>query len=81
MDVLVPITWTVNEISSVDPVFQSYISTHSIVYSGAGTQDSTLTIPGDLALNGTVVQCNAVKIINNEPYYEADNDTLYIQGI
>ena len=82
MDVVVPITWTVNETSSADgPVFQSYISSYGIVYSGAGSSDSTLTIPGDPALNGTVVQCHALGFINNELYNEADSDTLYIQGM
>ena len=81
MDVLVPVTWTVNETSSFDPVFQSYISSYGILYSGAGTQDSTLTIPGDPVLNGTVVQCHALGFINNELYNEADSDTLYMQGM
>ena len=81
MDVVVGITWTVNETSSADSMFQSYISSYGIVYSGAGTQDSTLTIPGDPVLNGTVVHCNALGYINSELYNEADSDTLYIQGI
>ena len=79
--VLVPIIWTINETSSADPVFQPYISSYNITYSGAGTSDSTLTIPGDPVLNGTVVQCNAVGKINNELYNEIDSDTLYIQGM
>ena len=82
MDVVVPVTWTINETSSADSMFQSYISSYGIVADGVGTQDTTLTIPGDPALNGTVVQCNAVEIMNNElTYYEADSDTLYIQGM
>ena len=81
MDVVVPVTWTVNETSSADSMFQSYISSYGIVYSGAGTQDTTLTIPGDPVLNGTVVQCNALGKINSELYNEVDSDTLYIQGI
>ena len=81
VDVLVPITWTVNETSSVDPVFQSYISSYGIVVDGVGTTDTTLTIPGDPVLNGTVVKCLALGFINNELYNEADSDTLYIQGI
>ena len=58
-----------------------YISNYSIIYSGAGTQNTTLTIPGDPVLNGTVVHCNALGIINNELYDEADSDALYIQSI
>ncbi len=82
VDVVVPITWTVNGNSSANgPVFQSYISSYGIVADGVGTQDTTLTIPGDPALNGTVVQCNALGKINNELYDEADSDTLYIQGM
>ncbi len=83
VDVVVPVTWTVNGTSSADPMFQSYISSYGIVYSGAGTTDTTLTIPGDPALNGTVVQCRALGIINNDVdlYNEVDSDTLYIQGM
>ena len=82
MDVVVPITWTVNETSSANiPVFQSYISSYGIVADGLGTQNTTLTIPGDPVLNGTVVQCHALGFINNELYNEVDSDTLYIQGI
>ena len=81
VDVVVPVTWTINETSSFNPVFQSYISSYGIVADGAGTSDTTLTIPGDLVLNGTVVQCNALGKINNELYNEADSDTLYIQGM
>ncbi len=81
VDVLVPVIWTVNETSSANgPVFQSYISSYGIVADGLGTQDTTLTIPGDPVLNGTVVQCRAVGKINNELYNEVDSDTLYIQG-
>ena len=82
MDVLVSVTWTVNGNSSVNiPAFQSYISSYGIVAYGVGTQDTTLTIPGDPALNGTVVQCNALGYINNELYNEGDSYTLYIQGV
>ena len=81
VDVLVPVTWTVNETSAYDPVFQSYISSYGIVADGVGTTDSTLTIPGDPVLNGTVVQCHALGFINNELYNEVDSDTLYIQGM
>ena len=81
VDVVVPVTWTVNETSSANiPVFQSYISSYGIVADGVGTQDTTLTIPGDPVLNGTVVQCNALGKINSELYDEVDSDTLYIQG-
>ena len=82
VDVVVPITWTVNETSSVDSMFwESYISSYGIVADGAGTSDSTLTIPGDPVLNGIVVQCCALGFINNELYNEVDSDTLYIQGM
>ena len=80
MDVLVPVTWTVNETSSFDPVFQPYISSYGIVVDGVGTQNTTLAIPGDPVLNGTAVQCNALGKIN-ELYNETDSDTLCIQGI
>ena len=88
VDVVVPITWTINETSSANiPAFQSYIYSYGIVVDGNGTQNTTLTIPGDPVLNGTAVQCNAFGKVNNElgsinePYDEADSDTLYIQGI
>ena len=81
MDVVVPISWTVNGTSSIDPLFQSYISSYGIVRSGAGTQDTTLTIPGDPVLNGTVVQCRAMGSFNNQVYNETNSDTLYIQGM
>ena len=81
VDVLVPVTWTVNETSSADQVFDSYISSYGIVVDGVGKQDTTVTIPGDPVLNGTVVQCRALGFINNEVYNEVDSDTLYIQGI
>ena len=78
VDVVVPVTWTVNETSSADTMF---FSSYGIIADGLGTQDSTLTIPGNPSLNGTVVQCRALGYINNELYYEADSDTLYIQGM
>ena len=82
VDVVVPVTWTVNETSSANiPVFLSYISRYGIVADGVGTQNTTLTIPGDTALNGTVVQCHAMGFINSELYNEVDSDTLYIQGM
>ena len=81
MDVVVPVTWTVNETSSADSMFLSYISSYGIVADGVGTQDTTLTIPGDPVLNGTVVQCRALGFINNEVYNEVDSDALYIQGV
>ena len=82
VNVVVPIGWTVNKTSSADSMFwESYISSYGIVADGAGTQDTTLTIPGDPVLNGTVVQCRAVGIINNVLHNEVDSDTLYIQGM
>ena len=83
MDAVVAITWTVNNISSADSkLWDSFISSYGIVADGAGTQNTTLTIPGDPVLNGTVVECNAVGFINNKLYNKADSaDTLYIQGM
>ena len=82
MNVVVPVTWTVNETSSADSMFwESYISSYGIVVDGVGTQDTTLTIPGDPALNGTIVQCHALGLINNELYDEVDSDALYMQGM
>ena len=81
MDVVVTVIWTVNGNSSANiPVFQLYISSYGIIADGVGTQDTTLTIPGDPVLNGTVVQCRAVGVINNNLYNEVDSDTLYLQG-
>ena len=75
------VAWTINGVISTDPMFQSYISNYSILYEGAGTLDSTLTVPGDTALNGTVVECRALGFINSELYNEAESSTLYIQGM
>ncbi len=61
--------------SSADPVFESYISSLGIIADGLGTRNTTLTIPGDPVLNGTVVQCHA------QVYDKTDNKTLYIQGV
>ena len=82
VNVVVPLTWTVNETSSADSMFwESYISSYGIVADGVGMQDTTLTIPGDPVLNETVVQCHALGKINNELYNEVDSDTLYMQGM
>ena len=60
---------------------QSYSTNNDIVADGAGIHNTTLTIPGDLVLNRTVVQCVATGIVDGEGYVNTDSDTLHMQGM
>ena len=79
---IVSVHWTVGETTSTSsPSWKSYSTDNGIVADDAGTLDTTLTIPGDPALNGTVVQCVATGLVDGESYVNTDSDTLYIQGM
>ena len=73
----VSITWTVNGSSSTS----SFITNKSIVTEGAATQNSKLTIPGDLILNGTTVTCIVAGVVNGKGYVNSSSAVLYIQGV
>ena len=75
------VTWKVGELPISSPSWQSNSTNYGIIAIGAGTQDSTLTIPGDHVLNGTVVQCVATGLVDGENYVNTTSDTLYIQGM
>ena len=51
-----------------------------IVTSGAGSSNSSLTIPGNPQYNNTVVRCSAAGIVNGNSYFNLDESTLRIQG-
>ena len=44
---IVSVHWTVGGTSTSSPSWQSYSTNNDIVADGLGTQDTTLTIPGD----------------------------------
>ena len=73
----VTVQWTVNGYSSTS----SFITNQSIVTEGVGTQNSTLTIPGDPTLNGTTVTCRASGVVNGKGYFNNRSAVLHIQGI
>ena len=78
----VAIQWRVNEISSASPSWQSYITSTGITVTGAGTDNTTLTIPGEPVLNETTVKCIATGCVNDGAYSNSSNiSILYIQGI
>ena len=70
------VTWVVNEtISNNDNITQL-----GIVTIGAGSPNSSLTIPGYPQYNNTVVTCNAFGFVNDSLYNNFDSATLRIQG-
>ena len=73
--------WIVNGTSTSSPSWQSYSTNYGIIAVDAGTQKSTLTIPGNPVLNGTVVQCFASGVADGKHYEYTTSDTLYIQGM
>ena len=87
----VSINWKVNGISSCsscnescnESAWQSYITSYStgITATGAGTRNSTLTIPGEPVLNETTVECIALGLVDGETYTDSYSAILYIQGI
>ena len=73
----VGIAWLVNETSSAN----NDIIQLGIVTNGAGSPDSSLTIPGYPQYNNTVVRCNAFGSVNGNNYHNFSESTLQIQGI
>ena len=73
----VGITWLVNGTGSAD----NKIIKLGIVTNGAGSHNSSLTIPGDSQYNNTIVRCNAFGIVNGNSYFNYNQATLKIQGV
>ena len=73
----VVIQWIVNGSLSTD---SSIIDLGIITY-GFGTQNSSLTIPGNLELNNTIVTCIASGLVDTTLYANKSNATLFIQGM
>ena len=70
------ITWLVNGTSSAN----NDIIQLGIVTNGAGTPNSSLTIPGYPQYNNTVVRCNAFGTVDGSIYFNFHVYTLIIQG-
>ena len=77
----VPIHWRINGISSTSDSWKSYITSTGITATGAGTLNTTLTIPGEPVLNETTVECIALGLVNGGANADSDSTILYIQGI
>ena len=73
----VTIQWIVNGNSSTD----SSITNLGIITYGVGTQNSSLTIPGNPELNNTIVRCIASGQVDMMGYFNTSSATLFIQGI
>ena len=72
----VAIVWFVNGTGSTNnDTFQL-----GIVTSGAGSSNSSLTIPGYPQYNNTVVRCIATGFVDGNLYTNFANATLRIQG-
>ena len=70
------ITWNINgTASSHNEIIQL-----GIVTNGAGSPNSSLTIPGYPQYNNTVVRCNAFGFVNGSGYVNFSESTLRIQG-
>ena len=70
------ITWFVNGTSSAN----NDIIQLGIVTNGAGSSNSSLTIPGYPQYNNTIVGCNAFGSVDGSGYFNFDESTLKIQG-
>ena len=70
------ITWTVNETSSAN----NKIIQLGIVTNGAGSSNSSLTIPGYPQYNNTVVRCHGFGEVDGNNYNNFSESTLRIQG-
>ena len=73
----VSIVWVVNDAISTD----SSITNLGIITYGVGTQNSSLTIPGNLEMNNTIVICIASGLVDMPVYVNKRNATLFIQGM
>ena len=72
----VGITWTVNGTGSTN----NDTIQLGIVTNGAGSSNSSLTIPGYSQYNNTLVRCLASGFVDGNLYTNFDNATLRIQG-
>ena len=73
--------WNVNGTSSTSgTAWQSYLTSTGITVIGVGKESTTLTIPGEPALNETAVKCIATGEVNKHFYGNTSTDILYIQG-
>ena len=72
----VTVTWLVNGTGSG----HNDIIELDIVTSGAGSSNSSLTIPGYPQYNNTVVRCNAFGTVDGNNYFNFNESTLRIQG-
>ena len=72
----VSIIWYVNGTASKD----NSIIQLGIVTIGAGSSNSSLTIPGYPQYNNTVVRCNAFGSVGENIYFNFSVSTLRIQG-
>ena len=70
----VAIQWNVNGITSS-------ITDLGIITYGVGTQNSSLTIPGNPELNNTILTCIASGLVDGMQYINSSEATLFIQGI
>ena len=70
------VTWLVNGTTSKD----DNITQLSIVTNGAGSPNSSLTIPGYPQYNNTVVRCIAFGSVDGNNYFNFSESTLRIQG-
>ena len=73
----VSIQWNVNGLLSTD----SSITDLGIITYGVGTQNSSLTIPGNPELNNTIVTCIASGLVDMMGYFNTSSATLFIQGM
>ena len=71
------ITWSVNGTGSAD----KKIIKLGIITNGAGSPNSSLTIPGYPQYNNTVVRCNAFGSVDGNSYFNFNQTTLKIQGV
>ena len=75
IDVIV--SWKVNGTGSGD----NNVVKLGIITNGAGSPNSSLTIPGYPQYNNTVVRCNAFGSVNGNNYFNFGDSTLRMQGI
>ena len=73
----VTVTWLVNGTASTN----NDIIQLGIVTNGAGSSNSSLTIPGCPQYNNTAVRCNAFGSVDGSIYFNYSESTLRIQHI
>ena len=70
------VTWNINGTGSTN----NEIIQLGIVTNGAGSPNSSLTIPGYPQYNNTVVRCNAFGSVDGSNYFNFSESILRIQG-